>query len=281
MLVNYSDDNNICHRNTSLDNLVATLECDTITSVKWFTQNYMGSNAEKFQAIILRKFSSIDTYFRIQDQNINTSRTIKILGVILDDQLKFNDHITSICRRASSQINALKRISKFLNTSGRMNIYKSFIYSNFNYCPLTWIFCGKKNTDKLEKLQERALRFVFNDSISTYELLLKNAELLPLSVLRLKLLAIEVYKCINCINPEYMNDMFKHKSLPYDFRDSSKLETSKYNGKTFGYKSFTYYGSKLWNSIPAEIKNVDSLSKFKQKISLWCQTPKAQKLVIF
>ena len=54
-----------------------------------------------------------------------------------------------------------KQIGKYLNTDCRIAIYKSFISSNFSYCPVSWMFCGKRNSDKLEKLQERALRFVF------------------------------------------------------------------------------------------------------------------------
>ena len=280
-LVNYADDNNLCTKDTSVNNVVVTLERDAHTSVEWFTKNYMGSNADKFQAIILGKSPPIDASFCIQGHIINTSRSIKTLGVTFDDKLKFNEHIAGICKRASAQINALKRISKFLNTSGRMNIYKSFIHSNFSYCPLTWMFCGKKNIQKLEKLQERGLRFVFSDHTSTYEALLLKANLLSLSMNRLKLLGIEVYKCVNKLNPEYLNSMFKQRTISYDFRDPLKLELSKFRTTSFGYKSFSYYGAKLWNSLPTEIKNVDSLSKFKENISRWCHSADAQSFVIF
>ena len=132
--------------------------------------------------------------------------------------------------------------------------------------------------DKLEKLQERGLRFVFNDHVSPYDALLTKADLLPLSMNRLKLLGIEVFKCIHGTNPEYMNNMFKIKSASYEFRDPSKLELTKFRTTKFGYKSFAYYGSKLWNSLPIEVKSVDSLSSFKHKISLWCRTADARSL---
>jgi hypothetical protein len=59
-----------------------------------------------------------------------------------------------------------KRVRTFL---GKLTIYYSFILSNFNYCPLVWHFCGESNTKKLEKIQERALRFIYNNSDSSYE----------------------------------------------------------------------------------------------------------------
>jgi hypothetical protein len=50
-----------------------------------------------------------------------------------------------------------------------LTIYYSFILSNFNYCPVTWHFCRKKNTETIEKIQERALRFIYEDYENIYE----------------------------------------------------------------------------------------------------------------
>ena len=97
----------------------------------------------------------------------------KLYTYVCDDHLKFDAHITKICTTACRQINALKRLAKFLNEISRILAYKSYIYANFNYCPVTCMFCGRRNVMKLEKLQERALRFVFMDNGSSYMDLLK------------------------------------------------------------------------------------------------------------
>ena len=116
----------------------------------------MDANPTKFQCIGLSRRNEISLSFSIEDNIINSDNQIKVLGVTLDDKLNFDAHVSNICRKASLQINALKRISKYLNEESRILVYKSFISSNFNYCPVSWIFCGKKNSLKLEKLQERA-----------------------------------------------------------------------------------------------------------------------------
>ena len=56
-------------------------------------------------------------------------------------------------------------------------IYYSFILSNFNYCPVAWHFCSEKNTKKIEKIQERARRFIYEDYENTYENSLKKSKL--------------------------------------------------------------------------------------------------------
>ena len=157
-LVNYADDNHMCNQNDSLDILQTNLETDCKRAVGWFNINQTPANSTKFQSTLLSR-SNIDNFkMYIDSQIISPDKTLKMLGVTLDDKLNFNEHVRNICKTASRQINALKRISKFLNEQCRMNVYKSFINANFNYCPLVWMFCGKTNLKKLEKLQERRLQ---------------------------------------------------------------------------------------------------------------------------
>jgi len=202
----------------------------------------MKTNAEKFQCMVLKRGTKLP--FSISDQNneINSCREIDVLGVTLDDELNFNSHISGICAKASRQINILKRLSKYLNQDSRIAVYKSFISSNFSYCPVAWIFCGRGNSRKLEKIQERALRFVFNDRSSESTDLLKRGNFLSLSALRLRALAIEVYKCVYGLNPQYMNKLFEVSDTHYILRDPSRLKQPKFSTKTFGYRSFRYYG---------------------------------------
>ena len=110
----------------------------------------------------------------------------------------------SVCQSISRRpviLNSLQRLSKFLSVETRLLIFKSFIQSNFNYCPLVWHFCSKANTEKLEKLQYRALRIVFNDYNSSYESLLNKVNLPTVHMNRLRCIATETYKCINNMSP--------------------------------------------------------------------------------
>ena len=181
----------------------------------------------------------------------------------------------------SRQINALKRLTKFLNERSRILVYKSFISSNFNYCPVTWMFCGRRNVIKLEKLQERALRFVFMDSDSSYTDLLKRGNFLSLSAYRIRNLAMEMFKCFHGMNPMYLNNLFCKQEIKYNLRDKTLLEQPSFSTKTYGYRSFRYYGSKLWNALPFEITNTDNYNDFKLKLTTWCHSSDLDKLEIF
>ena len=86
-------------------------------------------------------------------------------------------HISNVCKKASRQLNVLNRIGGHLCKLGKLNVNYSFIMSSFNYCPLTWHFCGEKNTKKIEKIQERALRFIYRENDSSYKSLLIKSQL--------------------------------------------------------------------------------------------------------
>ena len=278
-LVNYADDNHICLENENLDVLQKQLQDDSNIAVRWFNNNQTTANPDKFQSIILSR-DRVDQFdISLDGHVISRGNSLKMLGVTLDDNLNFNEHVRNICQTASCQINALKRISNFLNEQCRMNVYKSFISANFNYCPIVWLFCGKTNLNKLEKLQERALATVFCDNSLTYEDMLEKSGQLRIRLNLIRLVAIDMFKCMNDLNPLYINEMFIGKDSGYNLRDQSRLLQPKFNTKRYGYRSFKYFGSKVWNCLPPCVKNVNDLSVFKKYLYNWCLTDHAKKLL--
>ena len=158
-----------------------------------------------------------------------------------------------MCTKAARQLNALTRISKYLDVDSRKIIYQSFVASNFNYCPLVWHFCGKLNTAKIEKIQERALKIIYKDYNSSYDELLINTDTPSLFMSRIRLILFEVYKCIRDINPPIINEIFENKPITYSFRNKHKIEQKKKRTTTYGLRSFGYTGAKLWNDISPHI----------------------------
>ena len=91
----------------------------------------------------------------------------------------------------------------------------------FNYCPVVWIFASKYSLSKFEGIQKRAPRFVLDDYTSGYVELLDKANVPGMKFTALWHLAIEVYKCINGINPKYLNVLFTIKERKYELSNAS------------------------------------------------------------
>ena len=140
-------------------------------------------------------------------------------------------------------------------------LINSYIISNFDYCPLVWILSSAKSLNKIESLQKRALRFLYNDYSISYEDLFEKAGKVKMNINRLRNLSVEIYKTINKLNPEFMNNIFKVKENKRLVREQYKLnlETPEWNQVTSGAKLLKLYGPKVWNSLPFHIKTSENL----------------------
>ena len=76
-------------------------------------------------------------------------------------------------QKGNQKLHALARISKYLNKDKLKILTKTFIISQFNYCPLTWMFHNRTLNNKINRLHERALRLVYDDENLSFEELLE------------------------------------------------------------------------------------------------------------
>ena len=118
-------------------------------------------NSDTFQAIILnRKETQPAHKFIIDNKQIKTTNSIKLLGIFIDDQLEFNEHSSILCSKPAMQLNVLSRLQKYMGKSEKQAVINSFILSNFNYCTLVWHFSSCESIRKIEKIQKRYLRII-------------------------------------------------------------------------------------------------------------------------
>ena len=133
--------------------------------------------------------------------------------------------ISNMCKNASQQINVLKRIGKSLNSESRKAVYHAFIMPFFNFCPLTCHFCKKSNTEKLEKINFRALKFVYQDFNSSYVDLISKAGTTKFHLTRLRTLAFETFKITYGVSPKYLKEFLcTIDSTSYNVRYTHLLE---------------------------------------------------------
>ena len=100
---------------------------------------------------------------------------------------------------------------------------KAFILSQFNYCPLVWMFCDRTLNNKINRIHERALRITYKDMTSDYDTMLLRDNSVPIHIRNLQLLMIEVYKTKWELNPSFMKEIFVEKRSPYGLRSCHDL----------------------------------------------------------
>ena len=141
--------------------------------------------------------------------------------------------------------------------------------SILNFCPLIWHFCSKSNTDKLEKNDFRALKFVFQDFNSSYEDLILKAGSTTLHLSRLRTLVTETLQVAYGLFPTYLQESVCFKDSSYNFMYTDLLEIPRTKSTRYGTNSFRYQAAILWNSLPEEARKITSFNHFKQLIKTW------------
>ena len=271
-LFNYADDNTLSATDHKTDKLIEKLLTDTNIMMEWFGNNFMKVNPEKFQLMLMKPQGlnmDLPSEIKVQENIIKAENSVKLLGIEIDDNLNFKNHVNILCNKASRQLKVMYRFKNILGQKEKLLLFRSFILSTFNFCPVVWNFCGVGCIRKIEKIQERALRFLSNDYKSSYSVLLKNTNQKTMLLSRLQVMVTEVYKCLKGLNPEPLNELFQVKECSYDLRDSCKVAIPKFNKIAYGRNSFTYYGSHLWNNLPNEFKQSVDYQTFVHMISKW------------
>ena len=124
-----------------------------------------------------------------------------------------------------------------------------------------WHFCSSKSLRKIEKIQERALRILYNDSTSDYNQLLNKSSKASMEVKCLRNLALEIFKTLNHLNPEYMKEIF-YKTTNLTHRPFN-IKVNQNNTTKYGNKSLRRLVPRIWNSLPKQIKEETDYNKFK------------------
>ena len=124
--------------------------------------------------------------------------------------------------------------ASLIDEISRMIIFRCFVLGNFNYCSLVWYFCGAEYTHKMERIQFRALKFVYNDFNTSYTQLLARANLPTLQLHRKREILVEVFKSVNKMSPSFMWDLFKVKYITYNLRSNRNVCLNHCRTKRYG-----------------------------------------------
>ena len=249
--------------NMARDPLTVTSIKEGNSVLKWYKDNYLLSNPEKLNAMgIKQRNENEQINIKIGDQAIKTTDNIKLLGVNFDDNLIFSQHISELCKKASERVGVLARLRNLITTETKLLLYKTAIMPYLTYCHLTWHFCKASDTRKVERIQERALRIVYNSHSETYMNLLDRAKLPSLLNRRLQDIVILMYKVKYRLVPDFICDIFSTKSCKYNFRNQN-FDIPRFNSVLYGKHSLRYLGPFLWNKLDKNITETSSLSRLR------------------
>ena len=139
--------------------------------------------------------------------------------------------------------------------------------SQFSYCPLIWMFHSRAMEHRINRIHERTLWLIYpNQHQLTFKELLEKNEIVSIHQRNLQTLATEIYKNKNKISPEVVNSLLEFTNKNYNLRNASVLKRKRYFTVHYGSESLVSLAPKIWELVPDSIREVKTLSIFKNKI---------------
>ena len=235
--------------------VLAKLQKSATLATNWYDSNLLQRNLKKYQTISIRNKSV----------TCGDTEVLKLLGVTIDCGLNFNVHISNVCKKASQRIGVIMRSRNLIPTEAKLHLYQAVIPPHLTYCHLAWHFCRASDTRRLERVQERELRAAFKDKLSSYQELLEKTKLPTVYNRRLQDICTLIYKVKHKQCPTFICNIFNSYSSSYSLRQSD-LSISRYNSVTYGKHSLRNLGPKLWSKLSPDVRSINTLNSFKNKI---------------
>ena len=266
-IANYADDNSIYAIEKDIMKLLTTLETETISVLNWFRINEMKPNPDKCHLIVAdidHTYYTSKSFIYLENELMESEKSVKLLGVMIDQKMTFEEHIESLLKKGNQKLHALMRVSKYMSTEKLRLVMKTFIESQFNYCPLIWMCHSRGLNTRINKLHERALRVVYKNDNLSFQQLLEKDKSFTVHERNLQKLAIEMYKVKHDLCPKAIKEIF----IPAT-RDGTDWILPKTRTVNNGLETIRYRGPMTWDLVPIDIKDSKSLSAFKEKITKW------------
>lgn len=191
------------------------------------------------------------------------------LGLTLQSNACWSEHITNIFDKACQRLNVLRTLKYKLNRESLIKIYISFIRPILEYGDVVWDNCTQEQSNLLESVQIEAGRIITGlRRTSSRQNLYNELGWETLSDRRKKHKVTLMYKILNNYTPKYLYDMVE-QCLPvshnYSLRNNNLFHIPITRTVAY-YNSFLPSTVKLWNTLPNSLKSATSIAKFKQGV---------------
>ena len=261
-IITYADDTVIYVSDTSKEIVQKNLQEDFHRVIKWLDSMDLVTNLKKVKTECMlfgttQKLKNKTLEIKSNFDSISNTSTYKYLGVKLDETLSLREHIESVYKKASARLYLLKRIRPNLTTDVALTVYKTMLIPIFTYCSIITGNYTQTVESKIINFERKAYDIIFQSQQT------KRSKLIKIRELQRKRICVQVFKCMSGSACENFNDYFE--VMTNNTRNKNnlirlpkiKLQSTK--------KSFRFTGAKIFNELPLDIREAETLNVFNQK----------------
>ena len=264
----YADDTVIHYSSKSVKSIETKLNEDLLNVHKWFADNLLSLKEKKSKFMLIgghqRLKSCSAVSICINGSTLERVDTFKCLGIIVNQNMTWSDHIESVVAKANQRIGLLKGVKHLLPRHARITLYNALILPILDYADIVW---GDKDNITLMKMlqivQNKAAKIILDlPMYASSTGALRTLKFKPLDERRFYHRCLLVHK-------------IKNKQIDYKFDLTTNSDVHQYNTRrkndfhlkkvktNWGRQTFSYLALNDFNTLPSAIKDTDSLGTFK------------------
>jgi hypothetical protein len=253
-------------------------EC--IKAVKlWLASSMLSLNDSKTEIIILGSPNNIkkcaaQSNIIINDVTISPNVIIRDLGVWLDSSLNFKTHVNKVCAKSYAHLRLVNRVRRLVPPHLHAMLLHSLVLSHVNYCPTVLFGATDLVLNKLQAVLNATLRAATglkkSDHISTE---MKDHKWLSIKQRITHRVASLVFNTLKTKRPSYLYTLLEHREPVMNLRSNNQLLLKcPFVNSAMGARAFRHYAPVLWNSLPLELRKINSLWNFNERLKSYLLT---------
>ena len=260
----FADDTTLSISDHNPSVLVSNLNSELMKVQSWCNSNRLTINAAKTEMMMFtnRNVDLSQLNVTLDSELLEFKSSCTLLGVKIDDNLSYKNHIQHITNKISKNTGILYRIRDELPLSARKNFYYAYIYPYLNYNIILWGSTSQNHIQPLNIQHKRCIRTICNSKRLDHTApLFKELGFLQLQ---------DIFRYNICI---YMHREFYRGNFLVTNARNTRQTFSSFAAPSFQRLSQTQHavsftGPTTWNTIPSNIRNIDSLMHFKRKLKI-------------
>ena len=240
----------------------------------WMAENLLKLNDSKTEYILVGSKFTLSSFgdtnsIMVGDDSITATSSVKNIGAVIDDKLHMLPHINNICKSCYLHLRHISQIRKYLTDEATTTLVHAFITSKLDNLNGLLFGLPEYVINKLQLIQNHAARLIQckkkHESVTP---ILQALHWLPV-VYRIQYkIMLLVYKCLNNRAPVYLSDMLELYTPARALRSSHKslLKEPTFRTESYGRRAFSVSAPRMWNTLPQDIRSLDSLDGFKASL---------------
>ena len=263
----FADDSTIHTKGKLIEEIELSLQTSLNKIDEWCRANLMILNSSKTKSMVIttrqkHQLKTLSLKLSVGASQIEQVREHRVLGIILDQEMKWESHITSLCKKLSRNLYLLSKLSSYASREALLMFYNAHILSHINYASSLWDGAGDLHLKKVDSLYRRAAKIIGRGMQVSTEEKQKHLKMLPLKKQLLYNKSIIMYKVWNGDIPSYLTTAFRKGTARYHSSNFilplTRIDLFK--------RSLMFSGASIWNTLPSYVKDCKSLKSFRNNV---------------